>query len=255
MIGRKILLGLAGAAALSAGAACLYSDSFDRDSGDWYVEGGRSVAIRDGRLYIDADPEEFVKGGLNGGVCTVWNRTRIDGDVRVDFDVCVEHSVTGTNNINFFLFYSMPDGSSPEASTQTRKYADYADYHQLNGYIFTFLNASENKKNARIRIRRCPGFRLLRETYAGENRADTVYHITLIRQNGVLRFLLDGKELLSAKDEQPLEGGWFGFRTFRTRLWFDNLKITRLNADGAADKSREAASSAGAPQEKSSERR
>lgn len=252
---RKILLGLAGAAAISAGAECLYSDSFDRDSGDWYVEGGRSVAIRDGRLHIDADPEEFIKGGLNGGVCTVWNRTRIDGDVRVDFDVCVENSVTGTNNINFFLFYSMPDGSSPEASTQTRKYADYADYHQLNGYIFTFLNASENKENARIRIRRCPGFRLLRETYAGENRADTVYHITLIRQNGVLRFLLDGKELLSAKDEQPLEGGWFGFRTFRTRLWFDNLKITRLNADGAADKSREAASSAGAPQEKSSERR
>ena len=136
-----------------------------------------------------------------------------------------------------------------------KEIADYADYHQLNGYIFTFLNASENKENARIRIRRCPGFRLLRETYAGENRADTVYHITLIRQNGVLRFLLDGKELLSAKDEQPLEGGWFGFRTFRTRLWFDNLKITRLNADGAADKSREAASSAGAPQEKSSERR
>ena len=156
---RKILLGLAGAAAISAGAECLYSDSFDRDSGDWYVEGGRSVAIRDGRLHIDADPEEFIKGGRNGGVCTVWNRTRIDGDVRVDFDVCVENSVTGTNNINFFLFYSMPDGSSPEASTQTRKYADYADYHPLNGYIFTFLNASENKENARIRIRRCPGFR------------------------------------------------------------------------------------------------
>lgn len=254
MIVRKILLGLAGAAAISAGAECLYSDSFDRDSGDWYVEGGRSVAIRDGRLYIDADPEEFVKGGLNGGVCTVWNRTRIDGDVRVDFDVCVEHSVTGTNNINFFLFYSMPDGSSPEASTQTRKYADYADYHQLNGYIFTFLNASENKKNARIRIRRCPGFRLLRETYAAENRADTAYHITLIRQTGVLRFLLDGRELLSVRDEQPLEGGWFGFRTFRTRLWFDNLKITRPDTDGAAETplrpSRSGEAQTGAPQEK-----
>lgn len=210
------------------GDEVILREDFSSGMKNWYAEGGRSVEVRDGRLLVDADPEKIIKDGSSGHFCTVWNRIRISGDVRVEFDVCVENSVTGTNNINFFLFYTMPDGSSPEKSQAARKFAEYRDYHPLNGYIFTFLNAPENRTAARIRIRRCPGFRLLRETYAYHNRGGQVYRVGIVKRGKQLDFSLDGRLQLSARDDQPLNEGYFGFRTYRTRLWFDNLSITRL---------------------------
>lgn len=227
-------MAMAGCFGAASGGDVILREDFSDGMKNWYVEGGRSVEVKDGRLRIDADPAEIAKDGSTGHLCTVWHRARIAGDVKVEFDVMVEGSVTNTNNINFFLFYTMPDGSSPEATTADRKYADYRDYHQLNGYIFTFLNAPENKAAARVRIRRCPGFRLLNETYAYHNRRNQVYRVTLIKRGGTLEFFADGQLLLTAKDDQPLADGYFGFRTFRTKLWFDNLVITRLDGEAAA---------------------
>ena len=212
-------------------AEVLLEDDFSSGMTGWYVEGGRTVEVKDGRLQIDADPEVYEAGGRNGGVCTVWSRQRLSGDLRVDFDVQVIGSATGTNNINAFLFYSLPDGSSPEATTALRRFADYADYHPLNGYIFTFLNAPENHEAARLRIRRCPGFHLLNETYAYHNRAGVTYRVSLVRRGGALELQVDGELRLQATDPAPLESGYFAFRTFRTKLWFDNLRITRLPRD------------------------
>jgi hypothetical protein len=47
------------------------------------------------------------------------------------------------------------------------------------------------------------------------------------KRGGDIRFAVDGKELLKANDPEPLEGGSFGLRTFRTYLWWDNIRITR----------------------------
>ena len=82
----------------------LLEERFDHpDLGpDWWVEGGESVEVIDGRLHVAADPPEHRGPGY---VATIWHRTPIDGDVRITFEAQVLRSSRRANNINFFLFY------------------------------------------------------------------------------------------------------------------------------------------------------
>jgi hypothetical protein len=195
---------------------------------DWWIEGGEKVWVEDGRLYIKADPPE--KNG-NGYVCTVWNKTAIAGDVQVDFDAHVISSTLEANNINFFLFYADPTGKPLYETRETRTDGGYKHYHHLNGYIFTFLNAgrqTEGDERARIRMRRCPGFELLTETYDYHCRQGVTYHVTITRKGGQLTFAVDGKVYLKQEDPEPWRKGLFGLRTFHTDLWWDNIQIMEI---------------------------
>ena len=84
----------------------------------------------------------------------------------------------------------------------------------------------EEQRPARVRIRRCPGFELLAETSAYHNRTGQTYHVEIVKRGGKLIFSVDGNELLSAVDANPLEGGLLGLRTYRTYLRWSNITIT-----------------------------
>ena len=207
----------------------ILQDDFSQEMKNWYVEGGRRVEVKEGRLLIDADPEKPEKGGLAGGTCTVWHRTELTGDLRIEFDAFIEHSHSGKNNINFFLFYTMPNGDNPEKSTADRKYAVYSDYHKMTGYIFTFVNDLTKGEQGRVRIRRCPGFHLLSGIYTYHSKSEHLYRIAIVKKGCQLQYYIDGELRLTAEDENPLNQGYFGFRTFQTRFWVDNLTIHRLD--------------------------
>ena len=85
----------------------LFFEDFSGGMGNWWVEGGRQVQVKDGRLHVNAAPQAGVK---DGGVCTVWCKRKSSGDVRVEFDAHVIESLPNVNNINFFLCYSDPTG-------------------------------------------------------------------------------------------------------------------------------------------------
>jgi hypothetical protein len=193
----------------------------------WWVEGGEKVWIEDGRLRVKADP---TGEDTPGHVCTVWSDEPLSGDLQVDFDAHVVGSTLGVNNINFFLFYSDPAGKPLYDSRAERSDADYGRYHDLNGYIFTFLNAgAESGNKARVRMRRCPGFELLAETHDYHCRQGTTYHVTITRKGGRISFAVDGTVYLEAEDASPWREGLFGLRTFRTDLWWDNIRVRRLD--------------------------
>ncbi len=195
----------------------------------WWVEGGEKVWVEDGHLRVKSDPPEK---GAPGYVCTVWHETPISGDVQVDFDAHVVSSTLDVNNINFFLFYTHPSGKSLYETREARENGAYSHYHDLNGYIFTFLNDTHNdleEDRARIRMRRCPGFTLLTETYDSHCRQGITYHVTITRKDGHLTFAVDGKVYLEATDPEPWREGLFGLRTYHTDLWWDNIRITRLS--------------------------
>jgi chemotaxis protein MotB len=69
------------------------------------------------------------------------------------------------------MFYSDPAGIPLYETRAARETADYKLYHQLNGYILTFLNDRDGiddrnyqgSGNARFRFRCCPGFKLVKE--------------------------------------------------------------------------------------------
>ena len=198
---------------------------------DWWVEGGEKTWIEAGRLRVKANPDH-----QPGHVCTVWHRKPFFGNVRVEFDACVVHSTINANNINFFLLYSDPSGESLYESRASRADGGYQLYHNLNGYIFTFLNDrdggggryEDGATKARFRIRRCPGFRIMTETYGYHCRKGITYHMTIARRGSCLTFAVDGTVYLEGRDDSPWTEGLIGLRTFQTDLWWDNIKVTEL---------------------------
>jgi len=193
----------------------------------WWVEGGQSVGVEDGRLRVRANPPGRNKPGY---VCTVWYAQPFAGDLRVEFDAHVVDSTIGANNINFFLLYSHPDGGDLHATRETRSDGSYSRYHDLNGYIFTFLNDFHNEREgeqARMRMRRCPGFELITETYAYHCRKGTTYRVSITKSAGELSLAVDGKVYLEGKDTAPWSEGLIGLRTFQTDLWWDNIVVKR----------------------------
>lgn len=205
-------------------------ENFSHGMADWWVEGGERVWVEDGRLHVKADP---AGKGSAGAVATVWHRAVQPGDFDLELDAHVVSSSADANNINLFFGYTDPSGFPLEQTKHLRKNAAYSLYHQLNGYIVTFLNdaegaggkAADGSTKARVRIRRNPGFKLLAETFAYHCRPGVTYHLRLVKRGGEIRFAVDGKELLRATDPEPLGPGYFGLRTYRTWLWWDNIRL------------------------------
>jgi len=211
----------------------LIDERFDDGFNNWWVEGAKRVWVEDERLHVDADAPP----GEDGCVATVWHRTPVGGNLKIEFDAhCVSSSI-GANNINFFLLYSDPSGKPLEDTRDDRDDAGYAKYHDLNGYIFTFLRdrrfedgkTPSGKAKARFRMRKCPGFNLIDESF-DESGCETgiTYHVTITLKDGVLKYFVDGKQFMKATDETPWREGLIGLRTFCTYLWWDNIKVTKL---------------------------
>jgi hypothetical protein len=207
----------------------LYSENFNSyENGTlppgWWVEGGQSVYVEDGHLRINADPKR--KKGP-GYVATVWYKKKFSGNVRIQFDARVVSSTIKANNINFFLYFTHPGKDSTMYGTRNLRLDGlYSHYHNLNGYIFTFLRAKKNQ--ARFRLRRCPGFEMIDENLAYHNRQGETYHITVTKRDKKLRFAVDGTVYLRVSDDKyNWTKGIIGFRTFQSDVWFDNLEVRR----------------------------
>jgi hypothetical protein len=211
----------------------IYSDQFDSFDNYW-AEGGQAAWVADNRLYHKADPHIPVDGavGDEGGVSTIWCRTPFPADVEIRVKACVVSSQFGANNINLFLSYTPRAGETLWDTRDQRADGDYAHYHDLEGYIYTFIRdwkytggIEGEDLPARYRMRRCPGFNLLTEKREGLCEQEKVYDLKIRKQGGQLSFIVDGQLMLEAIDPTPLGGGYFGFRTFRTELWWSDLEV------------------------------
>jgi hypothetical protein len=205
-------------------------EDFSRGLADWWTEGGETHWIEAGRLHMKADNPK-IEGG---GAATAWWRLPHPADFDLTLDAHVVSSSIEANNINLFFCYSDPAGKPLFDTRESRRTADYNLYHQLNGYIVTFLNDAKGEggrnqdgsAKARVRIRRNPGFQLLNETFTKQCRAGVTYQLSLSKRGGHIRFAVDGETLLEADDPEPWQGGLLGLRTYRTFLWWDNLRLT-----------------------------
>jgi hypothetical protein len=219
--------------ALAPKGKVVFEDDFEDNMKNWWVEGSDKVTVKDGRMYINAnDPD----GSGSDIYCTIWCRDKIDGDnVHIKFDACVLDSKKGVNNINFFLNYSLPQGGDIYETRSERESGAYALYHDLNGYIFTYLRdiAGESefvngRPQGRVRIRKCPGFNMIAESYAYNAEAGEVREIEIIKKGGDIFYKVDGKILCQVHDDDSWDEGYFGLRTYMTSLWVDNFVVTEL---------------------------
>lgn len=128
------------------------------------------------------------------------------------------------------MLYSDPNGKSLRETSLKRKDGVYNHYHKLNGYIFTFVGNKE-PDNARIRFRDNPGFNLLAEDFGAEVKVGKTYYVKIEKRGSNFTYWVNGKKLLEKVDKEYNDlhvRGIFGFRTWHTTLWWDNLTITQI---------------------------
>jgi hypothetical protein len=213
----------------------LYSEDFNSHTGkslpkNWWYEGSKAVSVENGYLRVDANPDN---NGEDSNVSTVWLNKEFSGDLAIEVDVRVLKSNGDKNNINLFFNFSDPSGKPLIKTKMSRADGLYSKYHSstLNGYIITYL-ANGNPDVARFRFRDCPGFNLIKENNGYENRKDKTYHLKIVKRGKHVQFFVDGKVYLDVIDNifnLEHKKGFFGFRTWKTELWWDNLKIYQLS--------------------------
>lgn len=202
----------------------IYENDFSRDTGDWLAEGGADVLIRDGRLFMDARKDVH-------WYLTLWCRKPFEGDTVIEYTARAEEE-TGSTNINFFVYGSMPDGSSVLDTTSERT-GDYGEYHVLNNYIYTFLNnRRENKPEEeilRVRFRKDPGFHLLEEHWGEPLRRGRDYRFSIVIQGPRMRFYVDGKIIFDYEDSaNPHRHGHHAFRTWKSFISAGSFRVSRI---------------------------
>jgi len=211
---------------LSGQGNIIFHENFDYPDNTmpahWWSEGVPAY-IRNGRMFVDAD-------ATAPGVSTIWLDKEFSGNLSIEFDVHIVSSTNLDNNLNFFLFYSHPDGGALRDTKEERADGNYNRYHKLNGYIFTHL-ANGTEVPARFRFRYNPGFQLLEELFAYECKRETTYRIKIVRNGSLIQYWADGKLIINTEIDEGLihKKGLIGFRTFRTSLWWDNLVVRQMD--------------------------
>lgn len=203
----------------------------------WWFEGEQSGAqarVLDGHLTLDSDSTEQRQG-------TLWLDRELPADVEVSFDVHVVASRVNANNMNLFLGFRDQNGKPLPSTQSERSESGYDLYHSdhLTGTIITFLPTGPEQE-ARVRVRQVPPFNPVLEEYKGYHaRAGQTYHIDVLRRGDRLKFSVDGKVLVDTRlpNKSNIEpGGYLGFRTWRTNLWWDNLVVRSVEEKDALNR-------------------
>ena len=214
----------------------LFQDDFSGDLSRWVVEQTPSGKTRliDGELDIDDAPGEHDKGG-----CTVWFQEKISGPVRITYDATMVQKGGPYDRISDLnCFWMASDPKNPEnlfVSSKERS-GNFKKYDSLRTYYVGY-GANEN---ATTRFRRYPRPRddkpLKPEYDLSEakfmNVPNKTIKIELVADGKRIQFLRDGEPIFTYDDSEPYQEGWFGFRTTRSHIRFDNFKVTRIPTQG-----------------------
>lgn len=180
----------------------VFSDAFERDAlGDDWRATGPGATIEHGRLRI----QDLRNHPL-------WLAHELPDDVRIEFDAWAG-SEEGDIKVEL-----CGDGKS-FATTEN---------YVASGYVVIF-GGWNNTQNA-----------IVRQNEHGRKRevvaephvlADHRYHFAITRSGGLVSWELDGKELLSLDDPEPLRGPGrrsFAFSGWEAKVDFDNLVIEAI---------------------------
>ncbi|MFO8080522.1 MAG: DUF6250 domain-containing protein [Armatimonadota bacterium] len=207
-------------------------EDFEDGMENWWVEGGEQVWVEDGRMHVKADPPA---DGDGLPVVTVWCRTPVQGNVRIEFDAHVINSRTNVPHINTLLCAD-PEGTPLFETRDERADAALPKYQALAGLTFTYYHRDDDAppiphegQTARMFIRQGPDPLLLGATHNYHCQPGHTYRVEIIKRDDFVEYHVDGNYLLGVHVPEPIDEGLLGVRTFRSHVWWDNLKVTALD--------------------------
>jgi len=211
-----VFLAFGAASAVIAGepAREAYRDDFTSGLDQWLVEQmpGGTVTTHDGALVID-----------DAAGCTVWFRAPLSDPVAIRYDVTVVSAGGPHDRVSDLnCFWMAQDPRSPGGFFAGRaRTGAFSTYDPL----LTYYVGYGGNGNTTTRFRRYDGTGarpLLPEYDLKAPRYLLVpnrpYHIELIMRYGTAEFWRDNERIFAFQDPNPLEKGWFGFRTVHSHL-------------------------------------
>lgn|GEM_PF-1307508 len=203
----------------------VFEDAFDHNLRHWVVEQKKgTVTIERGWLEIN-----------DGGGATVWYREKLQGPVRIEYDVVMvdeggEHD--RVSDLNCFWMATDPRNPEDLFKEGHGRNGVFKQYHGLKLYYVGF----GGNQNQTIRFRRYTGTgeRPLKPEHdlPGGNQPNQKVRIRLEADGTRIRYFHGDRLIFDVEDPNPYREGWFGFRTVRNRMRIDNVQIwTREEAE------------------------
>lgn len=194
-----------------------YHEDFS-DMENWFVEqqAGGTVRCEGGKLVIEDD-----KG------CTVWFRHRLEAPVRIRYSV-TPSAEARVSDMNCFWMASDPDHPENLFYSGHGREGVFAQYDALQLYYVGY----GGNHNTTTRFRRyegrgekplLEGYDLRSSEYMLEG--GRTYQIELVADEEGARYFRDGELVFEYKDPEPLESGWFGFRTVWSRMEIEDFVV------------------------------
>jgi hypothetical protein len=200
----------------------IYAADFKKriDTSEWISEiepkPGSSVYTKDGKLVMDT----------RGGV-TVWLNKRLKGNIQIEFKRTV--LMDGDNNdrlSDLNQFWMAEDPRNPNVFTRS---GVFAEYDSLRLY-YVGMGGNSNT-TTRFRKYQGNGVKLLLQEYKDEAhllKAGKKYAIKIIVKDGVTSFWVDDECYFTYADPDPLQEGYFGFRSVHSRQAIEDFRIYHL---------------------------
>jgi hypothetical protein len=214
---------LHGATGIAPVAQCgprLLGDRFHDGLGQWVVEQqpGGAVAAVDGTLTI-----------TDQGGCTVWFKPRLEAPVVITCSVTVAPE-SRVSDMNFFWMATDPERPDDLFAAGHPRTGKFATYDSLRTYYVGY--GGNNNTTTRFRRYDGTGSRPLLPEHDRTTRnvlleGGHTYRIMLIAAFGRVQFVRDGVVIFDFEDPEPLESGWFGFRTVHSQIKIDSFAVFR----------------------------
>jgi hypothetical protein len=179
------------------GGALVFSDDFSgaQLGAHWTPSPHPKAKVVDGWLHIEKNRNEP----------PLWLNVKLPEQARVEFDA---RSRSDEGDIKVEIF---GDGKT-----------------HASGYILVF-GAHNNEEDWLARLDEHGADRKSRASQGAKR--DQIYHFSIIRTDGTLRWFIDNEPFLSFEDNAPLRGdahAFFAVNTWNAPLEFDNVQVFSL---------------------------
>ena len=166
---------------------------------------------------------------------TLWRRSKMGGDVTIEYDACVVVGGAGDRLSDLNCFWMASDPESPDdlwarAGWRSGIFARcytlrlyYVGYGGNHNRTTRFRRYDGNGAGVRDKAKRPAILREYTDT-ARLLKPNHWYHIRLEARGGRVRYTIDGQTLVDYLDPEPLREGWFGFRTTLSRTRLANFR-------------------------------